>query len=88
MPPRHPDGGVTGISDADEAREWCFTARYPLVIKADGLALGKGVVIAETPEESSGGHSPIDGGSPSSVNRGSRSSSKNFSRASSARFTR
>jgi len=32
----------------DEAREYLRTAKFPLVIKADGLALGKGVVIAET----------------------------------------
>jgi phosphoribosylamine--glycine ligase len=46
-----PTAEAREFSDADEAREWCLTARYPLVIKADGLALGKGVVIAETPEE-------------------------------------
>ncbi|PTY00257.1 phosphoribosylamine--glycine ligase [Spartobacteria bacterium LR76] len=34
-----------------EAQQWCKTAKYPLVVKADGLALGKGVVIAMTREE-------------------------------------
>jgi phosphoribosylamine--glycine ligase len=46
-----PTAEAREFSDPDEAREWCLAARYPLVIKADGLALGKGVVIAETPEE-------------------------------------
>jgi phosphoribosylamine--glycine ligase len=34
-----------------EAVAWCRAAEYPLVIKADGLALGKGVVIVETASE-------------------------------------
>jgi len=46
-----PTAEAREFSDADEAREYCLMSRYPLVIKADGLALGKGVVIAETPEE-------------------------------------
>ncbi len=37
------------FTDSGEAQAWCRAAKYPLVIKADGLALGKGVVIAETP---------------------------------------
>lgn len=35
------------FTDSLEAHAWCRHAQYPLVIKADGLALGKGVVIAE-----------------------------------------
>lgn len=46
-----PTAEAREFTDPDEAREWCLTAKYPLVVKADGLALGKGVVIAETPEE-------------------------------------
>jgi phosphoribosylamine--glycine ligase len=46
-----PTAEAREFSDPDEAREWCLAAKYPLVVKADGLALGKGVVIAETPEE-------------------------------------
>jgi phosphoribosylamine--glycine ligase len=46
-----PTAEAREFADPDEAREWCLMAKYPLVIKADGLALGKGVVIAETPEE-------------------------------------
>jgi phosphoribosylamine--glycine ligase len=46
-----PTADYREFTDSDEAREYCLTAKYPLVVKADGLALGKGVVIAHTPEE-------------------------------------
>lgn len=39
------------FTDSSEAHSWCRTASYPLVVKADGLALGKGVMIATTPWE-------------------------------------
>ena len=39
------------FSDADEALKYLETAPIPTVIKADGLALGKGVIIAQTREE-------------------------------------
>ena len=39
------------FSSSAEAHRFCQTSRYPLVIKADGLALGKGVIIAQTPWE-------------------------------------
>ncbi|MEI6561320.1 MAG: phosphoribosylamine--glycine ligase [Verrucomicrobiota bacterium] len=39
------------FSDSAAAHRFCKENRYPLVIKADGLALGKGVIIAQTPEE-------------------------------------
>lgn len=38
------------FSNSEEARHFCRGMNYPIVIKADGLALGKGVIIAETPE--------------------------------------
>ena len=39
------------FSDADTALEYLKDAPIPTVIKADGLALGKGVIIASTREE-------------------------------------
>lgn len=46
-----PTAGYREFTDAPSAREWCRAAKYPLVIKADGLALGKGVIIATTAAE-------------------------------------
>lgn len=37
--------------DSAAALDFCREANYPLVVKADGLALGKGVVIAQTRPE-------------------------------------
>ena len=39
------------FSDMNAALEYVETCPIPTVIKADGLALGKGVIIAETREE-------------------------------------
>ena len=39
------------FSDSLEAQKFCRTMSYPLVVKADGLALGKGVIIAQNPWE-------------------------------------
>jgi phosphoribosylamine--glycine ligase len=39
------------FEDFVKALAFCETAEYPLVIKADGLALGKGVLIVESKEE-------------------------------------
>ena len=39
------------FSEMDKALEYLETAPIPTVIKADGLALGKGVIIAETRED-------------------------------------
>lgn len=39
------------FSESLDAHAWCRNANYPLVVKADGLALGKGVVVAENPLE-------------------------------------
>lgn len=46
-----PTAAFGQFSDSEEAHAFCRASRYPLVIKADGLALGKGVIIAHTPEE-------------------------------------
>ena len=39
------------FSDSAEAHRFCQKMKYPVVIKADGLALGKGVIIAESADE-------------------------------------
>jgi phosphoribosylamine--glycine ligase len=39
------------FDDYDEAEQHVLTRRLPVVIKADGLAAGKGVVVAQTYEE-------------------------------------
>ena len=43
-----PTGAYEVFSDYDSAYKYCETSKYPLVVKADGLALGKGVLICET----------------------------------------
>ncbi len=39
------------FTDSAAARDYLKTSAYPIVIKADGLALGKGVIIAENADE-------------------------------------
>jgi len=39
------------FDDSDAANRFCQKLGYPLVIKADGLALGKGVIIARNADE-------------------------------------
>ena len=46
-----PTAGYECFSDMDAALRYLETAPIPTVIKADGLALGKGVIIAQTREE-------------------------------------
>ena len=46
-----PTAAYEVFSDMDSALKYIETASLPTVIKADGLALGKGVVIAETRED-------------------------------------
>ena len=46
-----PTAGYEVFDDADAALEYVKSAPLPTVIKADGLALGKGVIIAKTREE-------------------------------------
>ena len=46
-----PTAAYEVFDDADKALEYIKTAPIPTVIKADGLALGKGVIIAMTREE-------------------------------------
>jgi phosphoribosylamine--glycine ligase len=46
-----PTAGSATFSNPEAALTHCANASYPLVVKADGLALGKGVVIAQTQKE-------------------------------------
>ncbi len=41
-----PTAKASTFSDSDEALRYCEQLQFPVVIKADGLALGKGVIIA------------------------------------------
>lgn len=43
------------FSSSDEALKYLETSNYPIVLKADGLALGKGVLICKTKEEAQKG---------------------------------
>ena len=43
-----PTAGSATLADPEAALAHCRAADYPLVVKADGLALGKGVVIARS----------------------------------------
>src|SRR5438067_4918161 len=42
-----PTAQAQTFSDSKEALDYCDELKFPVVIKADGLALGKGVIIAE-----------------------------------------
>lgn len=46
-----PTAAYETFDSADTALEYLETASYPTVLKADGLALGKGVLICNTKEE-------------------------------------
>ena len=46
-----PTAAYKTFGTAEEAREYIKTAPMPIVIKADGLALGKGVLICKTRDE-------------------------------------
>ncbi|MEK7505730.1 MAG: phosphoribosylamine--glycine ligase [Patescibacteria group bacterium] len=46
-----PTADYAEFSDLSEAKDYLLAKRFPIVLKADGLALGKGVVIVENMEE-------------------------------------
>lgn len=46
-----PTAQYATFTDIEQATAYCKTAKYPLVIKADGLALGKGVIICNGKRE-------------------------------------
>ena len=50
-----PTAGYEVFNSADKAFEYLKTANYPIVLKADGLALGKGVLICENKDEAFNG---------------------------------
>ncbi len=50
-----PTAAYENFDDADEALAYLETAKFPIVLKADGLALGKGVLICNTLEEAKEG---------------------------------
>lgn len=50
-----PTAAYETFTDADAANAYLETAKLPIVLKADGLALGKGVLICNTREEAKAG---------------------------------
>lgn len=50
-----PTAAYENFTDADKALSYLETAKFPIVLKADGLALGKGVLICSTLEEAKEG---------------------------------
>ena len=50
-----PTAAYETFDDPDEALKYLETAQMPIVLKADGLALGKGVLICNTLEEAKAG---------------------------------
>ena len=50
-----PTAAYETFDDPQKALAYLETAKMPIVLKADGLALGKGVLICNTPEEAKAG---------------------------------
>ena len=50
-----PTAAYETVTDPEKALEYLETAKMPIVLKADGLALGKGVLICQTLEEAKEG---------------------------------
>ena len=50
-----PTAAYENFDNADEALAYLETAKFPIVLKADGLALGKGVLICNSFEEAQAG---------------------------------
>lgn len=50
-----PTAGYENFDDPEKALAYLDTAKFPIVLKADGLALGKGVLICNTLEEAKDG---------------------------------
>lgn len=54
-----PTAGYENFEEPGEALAYLKTVKYPIVLKADGLALGKGVLICNTYEEAEAGVNTI-----------------------------
>ncbi len=54
-----PTAGYENFTDPEAALEYLKTAKYPIVLKADGLALGKGVLICENHDQAVAGVAEI-----------------------------
>ena len=50
-----PTAGYENFDNSEDALSYLKTAKFPIVLKADGLALGKGVLICNTLEEAQDG---------------------------------
>ena len=50
-----PTAAYATVTSPEEAKTYLETSKYPIVLKADGLALGKGVLICETKEDAMAG---------------------------------
>ena len=50
-----PTAGYENFDDPKEALQYLETAKFPIVLKADGLALGKGVLICQNLQEARDG---------------------------------
>ena len=50
-----PTAGYENFTNPEDALKYLETAKMPIVLKADGLALGKGVLICNTLEEAKAG---------------------------------
>jgi phosphoribosylamine---glycine ligase len=57
-----PTAAYQRFRDADSAKGYAASLPHPIVVKADGLAQGKGVIIAETPAESASAIESMFGG--------------------------
>ena len=54
-----PTAGYENFTDSEAALKYLETAKYPIVLKADGLALGKGVLICENHDQAVAGVAEI-----------------------------
>ncbi len=57
-----PTAAYQRFRDADAATRYAASLPHPIVVKADGLAAGKGVIIAETPADSAAAIESMFGG--------------------------